>query len=819
MSKLSVEQALAKAKLHIKKGESAEAQALYATILKAFPNSIKAQQGLAASGKTRQPNATQYPPETAINQLANLFNKGHLALVAQQAEALTKDYPNNFVIWSFMGGANLGIGQAAKAAKAFSRVTQLNPNYPEGHNNLGSALQKLRRYEESLKCFKNALSFNPDYSDAYYNIGISYRELSKLDLAIEAYERSLALNSTNWEAYGNMGLAFKDKDEWAKAISAYEKALEINPNDPGLISNMGNVFKDQGKLEEAIEAYTKALAIKPDYADAYNNMGITLQDQGKLEEAIEAYNKALAIKPDYAEVHYNIGVTLQDQGKLEEAIEAYNKALAIKPDYAEVHYNIGVTLQDQGKLEEAIEAYNKALAIKPDYAEARAVKLHQQAHICDWDSITKDIELIPKLGTTEKHVSTFALLSMEDAPERHRLRSEIFAKARYPQKPLPRQVKPSQKPKRLKIGYFSADFHNHATMYLMAQIFAAHNKVDFEIFAYSYGPDRHDEMRKKLVCAVDQFYDVREMNDMQIANLARTHNIDIAIDLKGYTTSTRLAPFAYGLAPLQISYLGYPGTLGADFIDYIVADPILIPEDKRQHYSEQIVYLPHTYQPTDNRRVISGKAMTREDMGLPDSGFVFCCFNNNYKISPAEFDIWMRLLNSVEGSVLWLLKSNKLSEQNLKRQAEVRGISSERVVFAEKAPQAEHLARQRLADLFLDTFNYNAHTTTSDALWAGLPVVTKIGQGFAARVAGSLLNAVGLPELITETEQDYEALNLELATNPTKLAKVKEKLAANRLTQPLFDTELYTKHLENGYQQAYQNYFDGKPPQTIIVQK
>jgi predicted O-linked N-acetylglucosamine transferase (SPINDLY family) len=478
---------------------------------------------------------------------------------------------------------------------------------------------------------------------------------------------------------------------------------------------------------------------------------------------------------------------------------------------------MGDAHKDQSKLEEAINFYNKALALKPDYESSRVQKLHQQAHICDWDGIDKDIELLPRLGTIKENVSPFALLSLEDAPERHRTRSEIYAKARYPQKPLPRQVKPSQKPKHLKIGYFSADFHNHATMYLMAQIFAAHNKVNFEIFAYSYGPDQHDEMRKKLVCAVDQFYDVREMSDMQIANLARTHNIDIAIDLKGYTKSVRLAPFAYGLAPLQISYLGYPGTLGADFIDYIVADPILIPDDKRQHYSEQIVYLPHTYQPTDNTRVISDKAITREDMGLPDSSFVFCCFNNNYKISPAEFNIWMRLLNSVEGSVLWLLKSNKYAEQNLKRQAEVRGISSERVIFAERAPQAEHLARQRLADLFLDTFNYNAHTTTSDALWAGLPVVTKIGQGFAARVAGSLLNAIGLPELVTMTEQDYEELILELATNPAKLAQVKDKLATNRLTQPLFNTELYTKHLENGYHQAYQNYFDGNPPQTITV--
>jgi predicted O-linked N-acetylglucosamine transferase (SPINDLY family) len=456
--------------------------------------------------------------------------------------------------------------------------------------------------------------------------------------------------------------------------------------------------------------------------------------------------------------------------------------------------------------------------IKPDYEPARAAKLYLQAYICDWDSVATDIKLIPKLGTFETHVPPFMLLSLEDAPERHRLRSEIYSKARYPHKSMSTWVKPVQKPRRLKIGYFSADFHNHATMYLMAQVFATHNHEHFEVYAFSYGPDKRDEMRHKLIANVDKFYDVRNMSDAEIIELAKTTNLDIAVDLKGYTKDHRLSLFSSRLAPVQISYLGYPGTLGADFIDYIVADQTLIPEDKRRYYTEQIIYLPYTYQPTDNKRRISSKIVTRQDVGLPSDAFVFCCFNQNYKISPKEFDIWMRLLSKVEGSVLWLLRSNKWTENNLKQQAEALGINSKRLVFADRIPQAEHIARQKLADLFLDTFNVNAHTTTSDALWAGLPVVTKMGQGFAARVAGSLLNAIGLPELVTTTKQDYEELILELATNPTRLAKVKEKLATNRLNQPLFNTELYTSHLESGYQQAYQNYFDGNPPQTITVQ-
>lgn len=324
-------------------------------------------------------------------------------------------------------------------------------------------------------------------------------------------------------------------------------------------------------------------------------------------------------------------------------------------------------------------------------------------------------------------------------------------------------------------------------------------------------------MRKRLIESVDVFHDVRELSDMQIVELARSEQLDIAIDLKGFTKDTRWAPFAHGLGPVQISYLGYPGTLGSDFIDYIVADPVVIPEDKRHHYSEQIIYLPNTYQPTDNKRVISDKVITRGDLGLPTDGFVFCCFNSNYKISPQEFDIWMRLLQRVDGSVLWLLRSNKWAEQNLKREAEARGVNAERLIFAEELPQAEHLARQKLADLFLDTFNVNAHTTASDALWAGLPVLTKLGNGFAARVAGSLLEAVGLPELVTETEEQYETLALVLVTNPERLAQIKAKLAENRLTQPLFDSEQYTRHLEAGYKMAYERKLNGQAPEHIFV--
>jgi len=733
-------------------------------------------------------------------------------------------------------------GKLQEAHRLYAAILKAQPKNPDANHNMGLLTIGDGKIELALPFFKTALETNPSIAQFWYSYivaliklerlvdaksildqskskGIKGFDFDQLEQRLNDVSKALAIKPNDADAYYNMGNALKKQGKLEEAIEAYNKALAIKPNDADAYNNMGIALQEQSKLEEAIEAYNKVLAIKPDYAVAYYNMGIALKDQGKLEEAIEAYNKALAIKPDYADAYNNMGISLQEQGKLEEALESYNKAIAIKPDYAEAYNNMGIALQKQHKLEEAIEAYNKALAIKPDYEAARTQKLHQQARICDWDSIAEDIHLIPELGMSEKYAPPFAFLSLEDSPERHLTRSKINAKVSFSQKTLPPKLRPSHMPKRLRVGYFSADFKEHPASYLMFKVIECHDRSLFDVYGYSIGQPKLDKMREKISGAFDVFRDIHSLSDIEALKTIHNDKIDIAIDLTGYTNQGRTGLFSYSPAPVQINYLGYPGTLGTDFIDYIVADQNLIPKNFQQFYTEKPIYLPHTYWPTDNTRIISRKVQTKGDMGLPNNGFVFCCFNNSYKISPTEFDIWMRLMAKVDGSVLWLLKSNKLVKENLKKEAEARGISGDRVIFAEKVENSEHLARHRLADLFLDTFNYNAHTTASDALWAGLPLVTKLGKGFAARVAGSLLNAVGLPELVTETEKDYEALILKLATNPMKLAKIKEKLANNRFTQPLFNTELYTRHLENGYQQAYQNYFDGNLPQTIIVPK
>ena len=817
MVELSLEQAFMRADFHIERGEVSEARKFYQAILSAVPNNERAQQALTALQEEQSPADTQSPPQEVITQLLNLYNSGNLEAVVEQASLLTEQYPEAFVVWNILGAANKGLGDLDKASQAFKKVTKLNPSLADGFNNLGTVLKGQGKLEEAIDSFKIALALKSDYAEAYFNMGVTFREQDKLQEAIESYTKAVSLKPDHVDAFYNMGNVLQRLGKLQEAEEAYINALSLKPNYAEAYYSMGNTLIGQGRLEEAIEAFKKTLTLKPTFAEAYNNLGVIFINQGELEEAMKNCAKTLELKPNYAEAHNNMGGALQKLGRLDDAIKAFNKAILLKPNYVEPYFNIGIILKNQNKLQEAVEMHTKALLHNPDYANARSERLNLQAKICDWKAVEEDRSLLLDFGIAGDAISPFSVLALEDAPERHRLRSEKYAREHFPVKSTKQFERPSRMPKRLRIGYFSADFHNFPGMHLMVRMLERHDRSKFEIYAFSYGQEINDKMRSRLVSAVDYFIDIQSMSTDAVHKCVEEKKIDIAIHRNGYTKNSRTGLFSSRLAPVQINYLGYPGTLGADFIDYIVADPIVIPEDKRQHYSEQIMYLPHTYQPNDNTRTVSQKVQTREDMGLPSDGFVFCCFNNNYKISPKEFDIWMRLMGKVEGSVLWLLKSNKWTEHNLKREAEARGLSADRVIFAERVENSEHLARHRLADLFLDTFNYNAHTTASDALWAGLPVVTKLGKGFAARVAGSLLSAVGLPELITHDEEAYEALILKLATQPKKLDTIKKKLEVNRLSQPLFNTEQYTKHLENGYLQAYQRYFNGKEPDTIIV--
>ena len=445
--------------------------------------------------------------------------------------------------------------------------------------------------------------------------------------------------------------------------------------------------------------------------------------------------------------------------------------------------------------------------------------IHAKMKICSWSDLLEYSENIArKVLANEQITSPFPMLSLIDDSLLHKRSSEIYTRTKYPFNPALGPLLKRPKSQQIRIGYFSADFHNHATGYLMAELFELHDKSQFELIGFSFGPIKNDEMRQRLEKSFDYFIEVGNKSDIETAQLSRSLNIDIAVDLKGFTKDLRAGIFAHRAAPIQVNYLGYPGTMGADYIEYIIADKTLIPLDAQSCYSEKVVYLPNSYQVNDRGRLISERQFTRLELGLPEDRFVFCCFNNNYKILPATFDGWMRILKAVEGSVLWLLQDNLWAVENLKKEAQKQGIDAKRLVFADRMPLSEHLARHCQANLFLDTFPYNAHTTASDALWTGLPVLTLMGQSFASRVAASLLNAMGSPELVTNTREEYEALAIELAMNPKKLADIKLKLTNNRLTTPLFDTPLFARHLESAYIKMYEQYLKGFPPECIDIQ-
>ena len=792
------------------------------------------------------------PPQDQLNTLTNLYHQGQLQQTLDSTKQLLSQFPNSLTLYNIQGAANAGLGQLDSAIISYKQAIKIKPNfaqaysnmgvalqskgdldaaidncqqaikikpdYVEAYYNLGNALKNKGDLETAIDSYKNAIKIKPDYAVAYNNMGIALKDKGDLDAAIDSYKQALKINPDFSESYNNMGVALQDKGGLEAAIDSFKQALKIKPDYAETYYNMAVALQDRGDLEAAIGSYQQALKIKPDYAEAYNNMGNVLKYKGDLEAAIDSYKQALKIKPDFAEAHNNIGVALFDEGDLEAALDSYQQALSFKPDNVESHNNIGNVLKYKGDLEAAIESYKQALKIKPDSQASLANKLHLQSLICDWAGLEQDPDLIGLLGTKKEPVSPWGLLTFEDSPRLHRIRSEIFTVSLYGNiQPLKAAQRPNKKPKKLRIGYFSADFHEHAVAYLLAKILEVHDRDQFEIYGYSIGPAKEDNMRKRITKSLDVFINVKGMSDREIALLARNDKIDIAIDLTGYTKNNRAGIFAYRAAPVQMNYLGYSVTMGANFIDYIIADPVLIPRGNEHYYSEQILRLPHTFMPADNSRKISVRQMSRSEMGLPEEGFVFCCFNNNYKISPRDFDMWMGILLKVEGSVLWLRNSNAWSKDNLCKEAEIRGVDPSRLIFAGRVPMEEHLARHKLADLFLDTFAFNAHTTASEALWAGLPIVTKAGKGSASRAAASLLTAVGLPELITQTEKDYETLTLQLAKHPEQLMQIRQKLMDNRLSTPLFDTELYTKHLEEGYQQAYQRYFDGKLPKAIFV--
>tara|TARA_B100000700_G_scaffold330332_1_gene455959 strand:- start:523 stop:2622 length:2100 start_codon:yes stop_codon:yes gene_type:complete len=634
------------------------------------------------------------------------------------------------------------------------------------------------------------------------NYGVIMKQTSNTDKAIELYEKSIDLFPNSPDAYANLGNILRDIGRLEDAELSTRKAIAINPNSASSHLNLGLILKDLGKLKEAETSQRKAIELNPNYAEAYSNLGNILKAIGNLKEAEFSQKKAIELNPNYANAYCNLGNILHDLGKLEEAELSFRKAIHIKSDFAEAYYNLALLFKQMNKYKDTINSCKQAININNKLSSAKAELIISKGMICDWSDQDLQKIWIKTLGVEGSAVAPFGLLPYTDDPLNELKRSNKYYKEKYFR---PEIELTSSKKNKIHIGYFSADFRDHVVMHLICSLLELHNKSKFKIYLYSFvkNKDHYTDRARKSGCV---FRDINKLSEIEAVKLARSDKIDIAVDLMGYTKYHRMSIFSYRVAPIQINYLGYPGSLGSDVMDYIIADKIVIPYGHEKFYKEKIIRMPNCYLCTDDKMKISKKSFSRKDFNLPEKGFIFTCFNGMKKITPNEFDIWMRLLKKIKGSVLWLKRSNKFSVENLCIEAEKRNVDKNRLIFTDDLPLDKHLARHSLGDLGLDTFTFNGCTTSLHALWAGMPVLTKMGETFSARFTASILHSIGVSELITYDENEYENVALRIASNEEELLNLKSKIVKKRNTSPLFNSQLFTNDLENVYEKLNNNY-------------
>ena len=611
--------------------------------------------------------------------------------------------------------------------------------------------------------------------------------------------------------------AYQEK-KFSLAEKYYKEIVKKFPDNVNTLINLGMTLKQLEKYDESIDCYKRSIQINPKNANSYYNLANLYNNIEKYDEAITFYKKTIEINPNFLGAYNNLGNILKNLNKYESAISFFNQAIQIDPRNAVLYNNLGISYNDIGEIAQAHKCFSEAFKINPNLDYLLGSLIQSKHCIVEWKYFEKDLkDLSDRILKNDRVCTPFQSVLFFDSPNLQSITAQKHVKEKYYNKKNSITFLNKQSKKKIRIGYYSADFREHPMSSCIAQMFKLHKRSHFEIYGFYFGPDVNDNNHKKISENVDKFINVRLKSDSEIVELSKNLKIDIAIDLMGHTKRNRFNIFSKRCAPLQVCYLGFPGTHGAECFDYIIADKTVIPEKNKKYYSEKIIYMPDTYWVNDSTKKISEKKFTREELGLPKKAFVYCCFNQLFKLTPEIFDVWMNLLKSKNNSVLWILSQNELASKNLKKEAMLRNIDPKRIIFAEFMKMPNHLARYKSADLFIDTFPCGAHTGTVDALWAGLPVLTRMGESFASRVAGSLLNAIGLSELITYTKKEYENKAIELASNAKLLAEIKNKLNKNKNTKPLFNTELFTNNLESAYKEIYKRYLSGKNPSNLEI--
>lgn len=785
----------------------------------------------------------------SLSQAGALCANGQWKEAERLCRSALQQEPDHAAALSLLGVILAQTRRMQEAAELLGRAATVLPGSAEAQINHGNVLRTLNRHEEALACYERSLALKPDSAQAHYNRGLALGDLRQYEQAIESYDRAVSLMPDHALAWNNRGGLLHKSGRHEEALASIDRAIALQPKLAPAHNNRGVTLLLLGEYEEAVASFDRVLELHPNYAEAHARRGDALRALERFDEALASYDRAIGLQPNIAETHAHRGAALTAMGQFTEALASHDRALAIDPRCLNAHVNRGVTLhelaryhdalgsldeairlgrrdahvfhcraavlQELNACEEAIASFEQALLVDPNTPFLLGNCRHTRMQLCDWHAFESDeVAIATGLERGEPAATPFVVLSLFDSPTLQRRAAEIVVRKKL-SKALVRSAPRHPQHPRIRIGYFSADLRNHAVALLAAGLFETHDRSRFTLTAFSLGPHVADELRSRVESAFDQFLQVDRESDLNIATRARQLEIDIAVDLGGHTRNARPGIMALRAAPIQVSYLGYLGTSGGQFIDYLLADPVLVPSEAREHYSEKIAYVP-SYQVNDSKRPVAERSFTRAELGLPASGFVFCCFNNTYKITPETFGSWMNILAATPGSVLFLLGRSPVVARNLRAEALRRGIAPDRLVFGGTLPMAEYLARYRCADLFLDTLPYNAGTTASDALWAGLPVLTLPGQSFASRMAASLLTAVGLPDLIAGSRAEYERRAIELATDRPRLDELKRRLAANHSRSALFDTATFTRNLESLYQQMYCRHLSGLPPEHLF---
>jgi predicted O-linked N-acetylglucosamine transferase (SPINDLY family) len=710
-------------------------------------------------------------------------------------------------------------GRVAQARDIYLTILKINPQHADSLHMLGVMAAQSGNFSEAATLISEALAVRPDDVDAHYNLGLAFTRLNRLDEAVASFDRASALNPRIADIHYSRANVLRDMKRPEQALQSYDKAIAVNPDFMKAHVHRGGVLRKLGRLQDALKAYARALEVTPDHAPTYAAQGAVFTDLKQHQAALASYDQAIRYAPEYAEAHNNRGVALMALNRPDAALPSFAEAMRLKPAMVDAHYNHGNALFEMKDYAGAAQSYAYALKLNPSFPYLLGRQVHARMQTCDWRNIDVELaELERKLKNGERCIPPFPALVLFDDPALHAAAARIWTEHKRPPSAELGPIAMRPRGKKMSVGYFSTDFRIHPVALLIAELIERHDRARFEIVGFSMGRNTGDHLRKRMEKAFDKFFDVSGSSDREIAELARRENIDIAVDLGGYTNDSRTGMFTMGAAPIQVGYLGFPGTLGAPYMDYMIADETVIPAQHKHHCTEKVVSMPDSYLATDSQRKVSEKVFTRADVGLPSKGFIFCCLNNAYKITPGVFDSWMRILKQTEGSALWLLEDNAVASQNLRDAATRTGINADRIIFADRVSNAEYLARFPLADLFLDTLPCNAATTANDALWMGVPIVTCLGEGFSGRAAASMLRAVGLPELVTTTREQYEALAVKLASDPAQLGALKQRLADNRASAPLFNSTRFARHLEQAYEQMMARYNACLAPDHIIIE-